>query len=143
LVPARLCTNPRADYKRRDVTRKHKKRSRKWERKFSKLGGKSSRKMRRSNGYYFYTLEVVVSKVESPTVCFELKTMILFRMSMWPAVYDEGPPEGASTSLRYDDLALPDPTTVAFLRSWSRMVIMQKEIPRMGLVCIVRVINCE
>jgi hypothetical protein len=99
--------------------------------------------MRRSNGYYFYTLEVVVSKVESPTVCFELKTMILFRMSMWPAVYDEGPPEGASTSLRYDDLALPDPTTVAFLRSWSRMVIMQKEIPRMGLVCIVRVINCE
>ena len=80
--------------------------------------------------------------MESSTVCFELKTMISFRTSMWPAVYDEGPPEGALMSLRYDDLALPDPTTVAFLR-WSRMVIMQKEIPRMGLVCIVRVINCE
>jgi len=43
----------------------------------------------------------------------------------------------------YGGLELPDPTTVVVLRSWRRITIMQKEIPRMGFVCATRVMSWE
>ena len=59
-------------------------------------------------------------------------------MFMEPAAYAACPLEAALTLLKHGSSALSDPTTVVFPRSWRRMVIMQKEIPRIGLVYIVR-----
>jgi hypothetical protein len=89
-----------------------------------------------------YTLEAVESKVESKvessTVRLELKTISSFCVFVEPAVYElcslDCPFEAVLKLLKYDGLALPDPTTVVLSRSCRRMVIMQKAIPRTGLV---------
>jgi len=107
-------------------------------RKYSELSRMSGELGGRDN-YDSYTFEVVVSKVESSTVRFELKTMSSFGEFVEPAVYELFSLEAALKLLTYDGLVFPDPTTVVLLRSWRRMIIMQKEIPRTGLVYVVEV----
>lgn len=92
----------------------------------------SSTKTRGKGDYDLYTFEVVASKVESSTVLFELKTMSSFGAFAEPEVYELCSLEAVLKL--YGGLELPDPTTVVF-RSWRRMVIIQKEIPRIGFVC--------
>ena len=86
-----------------------------------------------------HTFEAVASKVESSTVRFELKTMSSFGVLTEPEVYELCSLEAVLKL--YGGLEFPDPTTVAVPRSWRRMIIMQKEIPRMGLVCVMRVMG--
>ena len=45
----------------------------------------------------------------------------------------------AFKSPRYDGLGFPGPTRVVFFQGWRRIIIIQKEIPRMGSVCVVGV----
>lgn len=78
---------------------------------------------------------MVASKVELSTVRFGLKTMGSCGM------FEESDCELCSLEAvlklpTYDCLGVSDPITVFLSRSWRRMIIMQKEIPRTGLVCV-------
>jgi len=97
-----------------------------------------ARKWGRSD-HDIYTFEAVASKVESSTVRFELKTMSSFGALTEPEAYELCSLEAVLKL--YGGLELPDPTTVVVPRSWRRMIIMQKEIPRIGLVCVMRVMS--
>ena len=102
------------------------------------MNGKPSTKKRRE---WCYTFEPAVSKVESSTVCFELKTMTSFGEFVEPRWDELCSLEAVLKLLTNDGLELPDPATVVLLRSWRRMIIMQKEIPRTGLVCVGRAMS--
>jgi len=56
----------------------------------------------RKGEYSLYTLEAVVSKVESSTVHFEVKTISSFGVFMEPAVYELRSLEVAMKLLTYD-----------------------------------------
>ena len=95
--------------------------------------------MRGRGGCDLYTFEAVASKVVSSTVRFELKTMSSFCTFVEPAVYELCSLEAV---LKLNGgLEFPDATTVVWLRSWRRMIIMQKEIPRTGLVWVTRIMS--
>jgi len=100
------------------------------------MNEKLSTKLGLKDKHDLYTLEVVVSKVESSTVRFGLKTISSFGAFTEPEVYEFCSLEAVLKLLAYDadGLVLPDPTTVVLFLSWRRMIIMQKAIPRMGLV---------
>jgi len=74
--------------------------------------------------------------VESSTVRFELKTMSSFGAFAEPEAYELCSLEAVLKL--YGGLEWPEPTTVDVLRSWRRIIIIQKEIPRTGLVCVMR-----
>jgi len=95
----------------------------------------------RRGGYSFYTVGAVVSKVGSLTVRFELKTISSFGAFGEPAVSGLCSLGATLKLLTHGGLALPNPITAALFRSWRRMIIMQKEIPRTGLVCAVGMMN--
>jgi len=80
-----------------------------------------------------------VTKAESPAVPSELKTITSFDVFVEPAVYELRSLEAAMKVLTYDGLMLPDSTTITLFPSWRRMIIVQKHIPRTGVVCTVGV----
>jgi len=100
-----------------------------------RTNGKPNTELGRRDEHDLYTLESVVSKAESPAVRFELKTISSFGVFPEPV----RSLEVVTKVLMYDGLKLLDPTVVTLFLDWRRMIIMQKHIPRTGLVCAVGV----
>ena len=86
--------------------------------------------------YGSYTLEAIVSKVESSTHWFELKTISSPGAFSEKGVYGPRSLVVALKLLTHSGFACRGPARLVFFRSWRRMIIAQEEIPRMGLDCV-------
>ena len=84
-----------------------------------------------------------MSKMGPSTVRFELDAVSSFGVFSEPAVCKPCSLVAVLKLPRYDGFAFPDLIMAILSRSWRRIMIIQKEIPRIGLLCIVGALSRE